>query len=157
MTRPYDLQDPIKMLFTQIDDGVRYALAGGQPYREAQYVNIVFLLILATQSLPLACAEWQRRVPNMQTWPLFKAFFTEAHRENRMISQTALHSGYHTANMATEIPSGPFKASDVARHYHQTPVAPTHRQNLLRFWQTSPLPRVPIEQPLRRLPKVSQN
>jgi hypothetical protein len=28
-TRPYDLQDPIKTLFTQIDDGVRYALAGG--------------------------------------------------------------------------------------------------------------------------------
>jgi hypothetical protein len=29
MTHPYDLQDPIKVLFTQIDDGVRYALAGG--------------------------------------------------------------------------------------------------------------------------------
>jgi hypothetical protein len=27
--------------------------------------------------------------------------------------------------MATEIPSGPFEASDVARHYHQTPVTPT--------------------------------
>jgi hypothetical protein len=61
----------------------------------------------------------------MQTWPLFKAFFTEGHRENRMISQTAIRSGYHTANMATEIPSGPFEASDVTRHYHQTPVTPT--------------------------------
>jgi hypothetical protein len=60
----------------------------------------------------------------MQTWPLFKAFFTEAHHENRMISQTALRSGYHTSNMATEIPSGPFEASNVARHYHQTPVVP---------------------------------
>jgi hypothetical protein len=125
MTRPYDLQDPIETLFTQIDDGVRYALAGGgQPYGEAQYVNIAFFLILATQSLPLACAECQRRVPNMQTWPLFKAFFTEAYRENRMISQTALRYGYHTSNMTTEIPSGPFEASDVARHYHQTPVIP---------------------------------
>jgi hypothetical protein len=61
----------------------------------------------------------------MQKWPLFKAFFAEAHRENRMISQTALHSGYHTANMATEIPSGPFEASDVARHCHQTLLTPT--------------------------------
>jgi hypothetical protein len=60
----------------------------------------------------------------MHTWPLFKAFFTEAHRENRMISQTALRSGYHTANMATEIPSGPFEASDVAHHYHRTPGIP---------------------------------
>jgi hypothetical protein len=30
-TRPYDLQDPIETLFTQIDDGVRYALARGSP------------------------------------------------------------------------------------------------------------------------------
>jgi hypothetical protein len=57
MTPPYDLQDPIETLFTQIDDGVRYALAGENPYGEAPYVNIAFLLILATQSLPLACAE----------------------------------------------------------------------------------------------------
>jgi hypothetical protein len=41
-----------------------------------------------------------------------------------MIRQTALRSGYHIANMATEIPSGPFEASNVARHYHQTPVVP---------------------------------
>jgi hypothetical protein len=33
MMRPYDLQDPIKTLFTQIDDGVRYALAGGAALR----------------------------------------------------------------------------------------------------------------------------
>jgi hypothetical protein len=57
MTLPYDLQDPIEALFAQINDGVRYALVGGKPYREAQYVNISFLLILATQSLPLSCAE----------------------------------------------------------------------------------------------------
>jgi hypothetical protein len=97
---------------------------GGQPYGEAHYINIAFLLILATQSFPLACAEWQRRFPTMQTWPLFKAFFTEAHHENLMIIQTALRSEYNTQNMATEIPSGPFEASDVARHYHQTPVVP---------------------------------
>jgi hypothetical protein len=54
-----------------------------------------------------------------------QSFLTEAHRENRMISQTALRSGYHTANMATELPSSLFEASDVAHHYHQAPVAPT--------------------------------
>jgi hypothetical protein len=31
MTHQYDLQDPIETLFTKTDDGVRYALAGGQP------------------------------------------------------------------------------------------------------------------------------
>jgi hypothetical protein len=117
MTRPYDLQDPIDTLFTQIDDGVRYTIAGGHPYGEAHYVNIAFLLILSTQGPPLACAEWQRRVLNMQTWTLFKAFFTEAHHENRMISQTALRLGYHTANMATQVPEGQFQTCDVARLY----------------------------------------
>jgi hypothetical protein len=32
--------------------------------------------------------------------------------------------------MATEIPSGPFEASDVARHYHQTPVTPTAKTEI---------------------------
>jgi hypothetical protein len=33
MTRPYDLQDLIETLFTQIDDGVRYAPTGGAALR----------------------------------------------------------------------------------------------------------------------------
>jgi hypothetical protein len=115
MTRPYGLQDPIETLFTYIDDGVRYAMAGVQPYGEAQFVNIALLLFLATQGLTLACAEWQRRFPNMQTWTLFKAFFTEAHLENIMISQTVLRLGYHTANMVTQFPEGQFQTCDVAR------------------------------------------
>jgi hypothetical protein len=92
----------------------------------------------------------------MQTWPLFKAFFMEAHRENRMISQTALRSGHHTANMATEIPSGSFEASDVARHYHQTPVTPTAPTELTAVLANLSTATGALEQPLQRLPKVSQ-
>jgi hypothetical protein len=113
MTRPYDLQYPIETLFTQIDDVVRYAFAGGHPHGEAQYVKISFLLIIATQRLPLVCAEWQRRVPNIQTCILFKAFFTEAHRENSMIIQTALRLGCHTVNMGTQVPAGQLQTCDV--------------------------------------------
>jgi hypothetical protein len=36
-----------------------------------------------------------------------------------MISQTALRSGYHTANMVAQIPSGQFESCDVSRHYTQ--------------------------------------
>jgi hypothetical protein len=56
----------------------------------------------------------------MQTCTLFKAFFTEAHGENRMISQTALRYGYHTADMVTQVPAGQFQTCDVARFYAQT-------------------------------------
>jgi hypothetical protein len=52
MTAPINFQDPIETLFKQIEDGVRYANAGAQPYMEAQYVNIAFILILNTGAIP---------------------------------------------------------------------------------------------------------
>jgi hypothetical protein len=48
MTISINFQDPIETLFKHIEDGVRHANTGMQPYMEAQYVNIAFLLILNT-------------------------------------------------------------------------------------------------------------
>jgi hypothetical protein len=67
MTGTYDMQDPVETPFTHIDKGVWYALAGQQPYREAQYVITAFLLILNTGALPEAIREWQRRTIVNQT------------------------------------------------------------------------------------------
>jgi hypothetical protein len=63
MTAPINFQDPIETLFKQIEDVVRYANAGAQPYTEAQYGNIAFLLILNTGAIPDDCRDWQRRTP----------------------------------------------------------------------------------------------
>jgi hypothetical protein len=57
MTAPINFQDPIETMFNHIEDGVHYANVGMQPYMEAQYVNIAFLLILNTDSIPDACRE----------------------------------------------------------------------------------------------------
>jgi hypothetical protein len=57
MTAPINFQDPIETLFKKIEDGVRYANAVMQPYMEAQYVNIAFLLILNTGAIPDACHD----------------------------------------------------------------------------------------------------
>jgi hypothetical protein len=57
MTAPINFQDPIETLFKNIEDGVRYANAGMQPYMEAGYVNIAFLLILNTVAIPDACRD----------------------------------------------------------------------------------------------------
>jgi hypothetical protein len=57
MTAPINFQDPIERLFKQIEDGVCYANAGMQPYMEAQYVNIDFLLILNIGTIPDACRD----------------------------------------------------------------------------------------------------
>jgi hypothetical protein len=72
MTAPISFQDPIETLFKQIEDGVRYANVGAQPYMEAQYVNIAFLLLLNTGAIPDACRDWQRRTPMNQTWAEFR-------------------------------------------------------------------------------------
>jgi hypothetical protein len=61
MTTPYDMQDPIEMLLSKIETDVCYANSGGQSL--APYVNIALLLVLETGVTPLACAEWQRRLP----------------------------------------------------------------------------------------------
>jgi hypothetical protein len=107
MTVPINFQGPIETLFKQIEDGVRYANAGSQPYTEAQYVNIAFLLILNTSAIPDACRDWQRRTPMNQTWAEFRREFARAQREQIIISSTASGAGYHTAN--------------VAEHYEHTP------------------------------------
>jgi hypothetical protein len=96
----------IETLFKQIEDGVRHANAGAQPYMEAQYVNIAFVLILNTGAIPDDCRDWQRRTTMNQTWADFRREFAWAQREQRIISTTASGAGYHTAN--------------VAEHYEQT-------------------------------------
>jgi hypothetical protein len=78
MTAPIHFQDPIETLFKKIEDGVRYANAGMQPYMEAQYFNIAFLLILNTGTIPDACRDWQRRTSVNQTWAAFRREFARA-------------------------------------------------------------------------------
>jgi hypothetical protein len=108
MTVSINFQDPIETLFKQIEDGVRYDNAGSQPYMEAQYVNIAFLLILNTGAIPDAWRDWQHRTHMNQTWAEFRREFARAQREKRIIASTASGAGYHAAN--------------VTQHYEHTPV-----------------------------------
>jgi hypothetical protein len=71
MTAPINFQDPIETLFKQIEDGVHYANEGMQPYMEAHYVNIAFLLIINTGDTPDACREWQHCTTVKHTWADF--------------------------------------------------------------------------------------
>jgi hypothetical protein len=100
MTDPINFQYPIETFFKQIEDGVRYASAGLQPYMEAQYVNIALLLILNAGAVPEACREWKRRTPVNQTWGGLRQNFARSQHEQRIISNTTSSAGYHTANVA---------------------------------------------------------
>jgi hypothetical protein len=100
MMAPINFQDPIETLFKQIEDCVRYFNAGMQPYMEAKYVNIAFLLILNTGAIPVTFRDWQRRTPVNQKGADFRREFEQSQREQRITSSTAIGAGYHTANVA---------------------------------------------------------
>jgi hypothetical protein len=120
---PSNLIPEIESLFSQIDAGVRYSNAGGQPYGEAQYVSIEFLLVLATGTITLACAEWKHRVPVEQSWEKIKVYFSNAHREHHLVYQTALRSDHHTTNMILQAPVGQLpRSSNVADLFHSAPM-----------------------------------
>jgi hypothetical protein len=112
MKAPINFQDPSETLFKHITDGVRYENAGMQPYMEAQYVNIYFLLILNTGAIPDACRDWQRRTPVNQTWDDFRREFARAQREQLIIYSTTSGAGYHTANAEEHYVQNPLPADE---------------------------------------------
>jgi hypothetical protein len=102
LNTPYDPNQPIEMLFQQIQDARAFAIAGGQPYGAAMIVNVAYMLIFNTGVFPDACPAWKSRAIAGKTWAQFKLDFATAHREFRLTNQTAQQSGFHSANMMIE-------------------------------------------------------
>jgi hypothetical protein len=58
---PYDPNQPIEMLFQQIQDAQAFAVAGGQPYGAAMIVNVAYTLVFNTGLFPDACRAWKSK------------------------------------------------------------------------------------------------
>jgi hypothetical protein len=102
LNEPYDPNQPIEMLFQQIQDARAFAVAGGQPYVAAMSVNVAYTFVFNTGLFPDACRAWQSRAIAGKTWAQFKLDFATAHHEFRLTNQTAQQSGFHSANMMIE-------------------------------------------------------
>jgi hypothetical protein len=102
LNTPYDPNQPIEMLFQQIQDARAFAVAGGQPYGAAMIVNVAYTLVFNTGLFPDACRAWQSRAIAGKMWAQFKLDFATAHREFRLTNQTAHQSGFHSANIMIE-------------------------------------------------------
>jgi hypothetical protein len=102
LNAPYDPNQPIEMLFQQVQDARSFAVAGGQPYSAAMIVNVAYTLVLNTGLFPNAWRAWQSRAIAGNTWAQFKIDFVTAYREFRLTNQTAQQSGFHSANMMIE-------------------------------------------------------
>jgi hypothetical protein len=61
LNTPYDPNQPIKILFQQIQDTRAFAVAGEQPYGAGIIVNVAYTLVFNTGLFPEACRAWQSR------------------------------------------------------------------------------------------------
>jgi hypothetical protein len=102
LNTPYDSNQPIKQLFQKIQDARAFAVAIGQPYGDAMIVNVAFTLVFNTGLFSDSCRAWQARAVADKMWMQFKIDFAAAHREFRLMNQTAHKSGFHSANMMIE-------------------------------------------------------
>jgi hypothetical protein len=102
LNTPYATNQPIQMLFQQIQDARAFAVAGGHPYGAAMIVNVAYTLVFNTGLFPDACRAWQSIAIAEKMWAQFKLDFATAHREFRLTNQTAQQSGFHIANMMIE-------------------------------------------------------
>jgi hypothetical protein len=90
LNTPYDPNQPIKMLFQQIQDARAFAVAGGQPYIAAMIANVAYTLVINTGLFPDACRALQSRAIAGKTWAQFK--LNSPLPIVRLVSLTRLHS-----------------------------------------------------------------
>jgi hypothetical protein len=102
LNAPHDPNQPIEMLFQEIQDARAFAVAVGQPYGAAMIVDVAYTLVFNTGLFPNACWACQSKSIAGKTWAQFKIDFATAHREFHLTNQTAQQSGFHSANMMIE-------------------------------------------------------
>jgi len=81
MKKAWNQEEPIEVLFNQIEEAVEYAQHGNAPFTNAQVLNIAFVLMAQAKIFKDACKEWRRKPPNDKTWPNFKNHFFAAYIE----------------------------------------------------------------------------
>lgn len=114
MKHPYDPNDPIEVLFNQIETAVEFAAAGGAPYNNTMVVQIAYQKVFETGLFVDACPDWRWKAVVDKTWNNFKIDFTAAHQDLRESQVTATAGGYHSANMAETLPTTPEALANLA-------------------------------------------
>ena len=64
----YNVNQPIKRLFEQIEDAIEYVDAGHNPYTPLQVFTNAFQLVFQTGMFVQDCKYWNRTTPDDKTW-----------------------------------------------------------------------------------------
>jgi hypothetical protein len=82
MKQPCDVNQPIKILYKQIEDAIEFAAGGQTPYSTQQVLSIALQLVFCTGIFMDDCKILKKRqAPAYKTWPQFKIDFDIAYQE----------------------------------------------------------------------------
>jgi hypothetical protein len=104
--KDYDANEPIEIMYEQIEDAMQLAADADAPYNENQVLANALNLLQRTKVYRHSCHEWQRKAAGGKTWQNFKTHFAEAANELREDQTTGQAHGYHqtpTANNTMEL------------------------------------------------------
>jgi hypothetical protein len=95
MKQPCDVNQPIEVLYKQIEDAIDFAAAGQTPYSPAQVLNVAYQLVFRTGIFADDCKFWKRQPTAYKTWLQFKLDFAVAYQEyNEALVITPRASGF---------------------------------------------------------------
>jgi hypothetical protein len=93
MMKPWSPPSPITDLFRQIQDGLTFAAAAGEPINDSQASRMAYNNINATGMFVEACREWRLRDAANQTFAELQTFFRRMERD-RQQSLTSASEGF---------------------------------------------------------------
>jgi hypothetical protein len=97
MRRGWDPQQPVEILFKQIQDCADYSEAGGVPIGPSNQINVGYATIFATGHFMSACRHENEKPAAEKTWTHFKSHFAAAHRQHKQVQgETAAHARFHS-------------------------------------------------------------
>ena len=92
----WDANNPIEILFNQIEDAQDFASTAGQPYTNNQLQTMAYNLIYTMGLFFDNCKAWNRLPALQKTMDNFKTTFQQAQRELRNQQRTAQQAGFQT-------------------------------------------------------------
>jgi phage-related tail fiber protein len=101
MQQPWNPPTPIEVLFTQLDDGIAFAEAGGETYSTTHVVRTGYEIIAANGLFTTPCREWRQKPQAEKTMNAFQEHFSLADMD-RLSNTTTGEAGYQGATNHTE-------------------------------------------------------
>jgi hypothetical protein len=103
MRRAWDLQQPVELLFKQIQYCAHYSEAGGVLIGHPQQINVGYTKIFATVHFMSVCRRWNNKHTIEKTWTHLKSHFAASYRQHKqMQGESAATEGYHSAIVSVD-------------------------------------------------------